>query len=90
MNARTRKPEKAQAASQTESRLLDVDKLVNGPTLLQILFDDETRPTLRWLQYQQQKKRVPFIKISRLVFFDPEKVRESLNAQKTAKYGVAA
>ena len=53
-------------------------QLVDGPTLLEILFPAKCRPTLRWLRQQQAQRSVPFIKAGRLVFFDPAKVREHL------------
>jgi hypothetical protein len=56
-------------------------QLVDGPTLLEILFPEKCRPTLRWLRDQQAQRHVPFIKVGRLVFFDPTKVREQLETQ---------
>lgn len=55
------------------------EKLVDGSTLLETLFDEASRPSLRWLRKMQVEKRVPYIKIGRLVRFDPEKVRTSLS-----------
>jgi hypothetical protein len=51
-------------------------QLVDGVKLLEILFPVESRPTLRWLRNQQRLKRVPYRKLSNLVFFDPNEVRE--------------
>lgn len=59
------------------------DQFVSGAKLLEILFPAECRPTLRWLRDQQKARRIPFIKIGRLVFFCPAQVRRSLeNKQK--------
>lgn len=63
------------------------EQLVDGDELLKIMFPPKCRPTLRWLRDQQKTRRVPFIKMGRLVFFDPVKVREALNGQRTAKFG---
>ena len=52
-------------------------QLVDGAKLLEILFPKPCRPTLRWLRDQQMTKRVPHRKIGRLVFFDPNEVREA-------------
>jgi hypothetical protein len=58
------------------------EQLVSGAELLEILFSEECRPTLRWLRDQQATHRIPFIKIGRLVFFSPSKVREALHLRK--------
>jgi len=56
-------------------------QLVDGTTLLQILFPPECRPTLRWLRDRQATRTLPFVKIGHLVFFNPDKVREHLELQ---------
>ncbi len=53
-------------------------KLVDAPALLEILFEKKSRPSLRWLRNQQADGKIPFAKIGRLVFFDPEQVRAKL------------
>jgi len=53
-------------------------KFVSGARLLELLFSEESRPTLRWLREQQVARRIPFVKIGRFVFFSPEQVRRSL------------
>jgi uncharacterized protein YbaR (Trm112 family) len=53
-------------------------QLVDGPKLLEILFPPDCRPTLRWLRDQQKARRIPFVKIGRLVFFSPANVRTAL------------
>lgn len=62
----------------------DIEKqAVSGEKLLEIIFPPECRPTLRWLRKQQKIRRVPFVKIGRLVFFFPDQVREALLQQQT-------
>jgi len=51
---------------------------VNGEKLLEILFPPDCRPTVRWLQDQRAARRIPFVKIGRLVFFSPAQVRKAL------------
>jgi hypothetical protein len=58
--------------------VIDTSKLVNGPRLLEILFPEDCRPTLRWLQRQQKARVVPYYKIGHHVFFDVPAVREKL------------
>lgn len=56
--------------------------LVGAKTLLEIIWPCETdRPSLRFLRELQAKRLIPYRKISRMVFFDPEEVRRSLDAQ---------
>ena len=49
------------------------------------LFDDESRPSLRWLREQQKRRVVPYVRIGRLIFFCPEQVRLALNASRTMR-----
>jgi len=72
------------SADETVAAIAD-GKLVDGVKLFEILFPKESRPTLRWLRYQQVARRVPFRKIGRLVFFDPDEVRESWRERFTVK-----
>ena len=55
------------------------NKLVSGPRLLDILFDEDSRPSLRWLRKMQAEGAIPYVKIGHLVRFDVEEVRASLN-----------
>lgn len=55
---------------------------VGAEALLEILFKDEaSRPSLRWLRELQAKRLIPFRKIGRRVFFCPDEVRRSFDAQ---------
>ncbi|HIG30484.1 MAG TPA: hypothetical protein EYQ50_22870 [Verrucomicrobiales bacterium] len=56
-------------------------KLVDVHGLLNELFNDDCRPSLRWIRQQQKNRTIPFVKISRRVFFDPIAVREALAAK---------
>lgn len=52
------------------------DKLVDATRLLTILWDVDSRPSLRWLREQQARRAIPFIKIGAKVWFDPIIVRQ--------------
>lgn len=55
---------------------------MGGEALLREVFpDDESRPCLRWLRGMQAKRLVPFRKIGRKVYFDPEEVRRAIDTQ---------
>jgi hypothetical protein len=50
-------------------------KLVGAQELLNELFSDGCRPSLRWLRSQTAAKSIPYVRIGHLVFFDVEMVR---------------
>lgn len=56
-------------------------KLVDAPKLLEAVFAPECRPTVRWLRTQVATRSLPFCRVGRLVFFDPDQVREHLAAR---------
>jgi len=53
--------------------------LVSGERLLELIFDEDSRPSARWLHKQKKRRAIPFLKVGRLVRFDPDRVREALN-----------
>ena len=53
-------------------------KLVDAKGLLDALFDESCRPSLRWIRDQQRRRAIPFVRIGRLVFFDVSQVRARL------------
>jgi len=55
-------------------------RYVAAPKLLEMLFDDDCRPSLRWFREKQAARKIPFVKIGRLVFFDPPAVKAALDA----------
>lgn len=58
-------------------------KLVDGPGLLEALFEEESRPSLRWLRQMQSQRKIPYRKIGHLVRFDIEEVRQALESSCT-------
>ena len=61
------------------------NKLVDAKGLLEEIFEEKSRPSLRWLREQQARRAIPFVKRGRLVFFDPALVLESFKASTTMK-----
>ena len=61
-----------------ESNTAQFPQLVRAERLLELLFDDESRPSLRWLRQMQAQRKIPYIKLGHLVRFDVEEVREAL------------
>ena len=71
--------------SQTEKQSPLATRYVDAPKLLEILFDEASRPSLRWIRDQQKARRLPFAKIGRLVFFDPVACKAALDAKATGR-----
>ena len=53
-------------------------KLVNAETLLEILFEARSRPTLRTLRTWTKEQIVPCVRCGGLVFYDIAQVRAAL------------
>lgn len=66
---------------QTEKQIPLPSRYVDAEKLLEILFDEASRPSLRWIRDQQKARRLPFAKIGRLVFFDPVACKAALDAK---------
>lgn len=60
-------------------------RYVRAERLLELLFEEESRPSIRWLREQQARRAIPFVKVGALVYFDPPAVRAHLNAKATIK-----
>lgn len=61
------------------------NQLVDASRLLEILFEEQSRPSLRWLRERQASRAIPFVRLGRLIFFDPEQVRAALASRCTIK-----
>lgn len=57
-------------------------KLVNAERLLEALFDEESKPSLRWLRQMQAQRVIPYYKLGHLVRFKVEEVREALENER--------
>ena len=69
----------------TESTTTDRYKLVDADGLLEALFDQQSRPSLRWVRQMQAQRKIPYIKLGRLVRFDVDDVREALSDTYTVR-----
>jgi hypothetical protein len=66
----------------TSGTLSSTPSLVGAAELLLALFPaNESRPSVRWLRRMQDRRLIPYKKIGRRVFFDPEEVRRALDRQ---------
>ena len=60
---------------------------VDARKLLEILFAPECRPSVRWLREQQAERKIPFVKLGRLVFFDPVVCKAVFDAKAAGRKG---
>lgn len=65
-----------------ETQSATLGRLVDAKGLLEILFAESCRPSLRWLRTQQKRRAIPSVRIGRLVFFDPDATLAALNRTK--------
>lgn len=61
-------------------------QLVDASGLLKALFEEDCRPSLRWLRDQQKAGTIPCRRLGRLVFFDLDEVRAALAAAHSEHY----
>lgn len=57
---------------------IPTQQLVSSSRILEILFQDDSRPSERWLRNQIRAGSIPYYKIGRLVRFDTSEVRAAL------------
>ena len=57
-------------------------KLVNAERLLEALFDEESKPSLRWLRQMQAQRVIPYYKLGHLARFKVEEVRVALENER--------
>ena len=53
-------------------------KLVNAKILLELLWDERSRPSLRTLRTWTASRAIPAVRLGGLVFYDPQAVRAAL------------
>ena len=61
-------------------------ELVGAETLLERLWPDEKdRPSLRTLRNWQKQRIVPYVRLGRLIYFNPEEVAEAIRQRWTVR-----
>ena len=68
----------AESTAPVANGLPEMDQLVRGPRLLEILWPAGSRPSLRRLRKQQRLATIPFTKLGRNVWFCPRRVLAAL------------
>lgn len=56
----------------------EIKKLVGAKTLLERLWEEPERPSLRWLRMQTKARKIPYIRLGRRIWFDEDTVRASM------------
>lgn len=59
------------------------ERLVDAQGLLEALFEERCRPSLRWVRQMQANRFFPYKKIGQRVFFDLKEVRQALDEKLT-------
>jgi hypothetical protein len=60
----------------TTSPLTELDQWVSAERLLEILWDERSRPSLQWIRKETKRKMLPYIRRGRLIFYRPRSVIE--------------
>ncbi len=63
----------------------DQEQLVDATTLLALLWDQSSRPSLRWLREQQARRTIPYVKMGARVWFLPSEVKRYLKEKWTVR-----
>jgi hypothetical protein len=71
-------PESTAGVAPQPAEIPELDKLVSGPRLLELLWEDESRPSLRWLRTQTKRRTIPFARSAGRVWFVPRQVRAAM------------
>ena len=56
-------------------------QLVNAKGLTELLFEKDSRPSVRTVREWQKKRLIPFIKLGGLVLFNPDDVSSAINGR---------
>lgn len=51
-------------------------RLLSARRLLELLWDKQSRPSLRWLRERTRDQEIPHIRIGGRIYYDPVKVRQ--------------
>jgi hypothetical protein len=70
------------------ARLDPLDQMVDAKTLLELLWQTDSRPCLRWLRKQQNQRSIPSIRRGRRVWFIPREVLKALSSAPILRKGM--
>src|SRR2546425_185462 len=58
------------------SPLSELDQWVSAERLLEILWDEQSRPSLQWIRKETKRRMLPHLRRGRLIFYRPGSVME--------------
>ena len=61
------------------SPLSELDQWVSAERLLEILWDERSRPSLQWIRKEMKCRMLPHVRRGRLIFYRPRSVMEWFN-----------
>ena len=61
------------------SPLSELDQWVSAERLLEVLWDEQSRPSLQWIRKETKRRMLPHIRRGRLIFYRPRSVMEWYN-----------
>jgi len=64
------------ATTASPSPLSGLDQWVSAERLLEILWDEKSRPSLQWIRKETKRRMLPHIRRGRLIFYRPRSVME--------------
>ena len=75
-------------AISTVPTVQEAPQLVGIERMMEIVWPDpKNRPSERTVREAQKNKAIPFMRLGRLIYFDPQLVRLALQSQPSAKFG---
>ncbi len=67
------------------SETMNISQLVDGKRLLEAIFEEQSRPSPRWLHSMTKRGLIPHKKLGHLVRFDVAQVRAALEKKCTVR-----
>ena len=61
------------------SPLSELDQWVSAERLLEILWDERSRPSLQWIRKETKRRMLPHLRRGRLIFYRPRSVLDWFN-----------
>jgi hypothetical protein len=79
-NSQNARPQASEpSGAHNPAPLAELEQWVSGERLLEILWDDRSRPSLQWLRKETKRRMIPFTRRGRLIFYRPRSVIEWFN-----------
>ena len=85
-NGDTTRPESAMPTAPAPSPLSELDQWVSAERLLEILWDEQSRPSLQWIRKETKRRMLPHVRRGRLIFYRPRSVMEWFS-QRERRFG---